>query len=114
MINYHQVLVAALKTILPTHYEMTLTSKTKTPCISYMELNNYAAETGDTLGYSIISYQVKVWGTDISDIQHYAQLIDAVLRPLGFKRVSSGELADRNSSMIQKIMTYEATALETF
>lgn len=114
MINYHQVLVAALKTILPTHYEMTLTSKTKTPCISYMELNNYAAETGDTLGYSIISYQVKVWGTDISDLQHYAQLIDAVLRPLGFKRVSSGELADRNSSMIQKIMTYEATALETF
>lgn len=114
MINYHKVLVTALKTILPTHYEMTLTSKTKTPCISYMELNNYAAETGDTLGYSVISYQVKVWGTDISDLQHYAQLIDAVLRPLGFKRVSSGELADRNSSMIQKIMTYEATALETF
>lgn len=114
MIDYHKVLVTALKTILPTHYEMTLTSQTKTPCISYMELNNYAAETGDTLGYSIISYQIKVWGTDISDIQHYAQLIDAVLRPLGFNRVSSGELADRNSSMIQKIMTYEATALETF
>ena len=114
MINYHQMLVTALKTILPTHYEMTLTSKTKTPCISYMELNNYATDVGDTLGYSIISYQVKVWGTDISDLQHYAQLIDAVLRPLGFSRVSSGELADRNSSMIQKIMTYEATALEHF
>lgn len=114
MINYHQVLVTALKTILPVHYEMALTSKTKTPCISYMELNNYATDVGDTLGYSMISYQVKVWSTDISEIQHYAQLIDAVLRPLGFKRVSSGEMADKNSSMIQKIMTYEATALETF
>lgn len=114
MINYHPMLVSALKTILPTHYEMTLTSKTKTPCISYMELGNYATEEGDTLGYSTISYQIKVWGTDISDLQHYAQLIDAVLRPLGFRRVSSGEMADRNSSMIQKIMTYEATALEHF
>ena len=36
MINYHRELVKALNTILPTHYEMTLTSKTKTPCISYM------------------------------------------------------------------------------
>ena len=114
MINYHPMLISALKTILPTHYEMTLTSKTKTPCISYMELSNYATEEGDTLGYSTIQYQVKVWGTDISDLQHYAQLIDAVLRPLGFGRVSSGEMADRNSSMIQKIMTYEATALEHF
>lgn len=114
MINYHKMLVTALKTILPTHYEMTLTSQTKTPCISYMELNNYATDVGDTLGYSVISYQVKVWGTDISDIQYYAQLVDAVLRPLGFKRVASGELADRNSSMIQKIMTYEAQALEHF
>ena len=56
MIDYHKNLVTALKTILPTHYEMTLTSGTKTPCISYMEINNYAAETGDTLGYSELSY----------------------------------------------------------
>lgn len=56
MIDYHKNLVTALKAILPTHYEMTLTSGTKTPCISYMEINNYAAETGDTLGYSELSY----------------------------------------------------------
>lgn len=34
MINYHSQLVAALKTVLPTHYELTLTSGTETPCIS--------------------------------------------------------------------------------
>lgn len=114
MIDYHSNLVTALSTILPTHYEMVLTSKTKTPCISYMEINNYVDSNGDTLGYSRISYQVKVWGTNIADLQKYAVEIDKVLRPLGFTRVSSNELYDMNSTMIQKILTYEALALEDF
>lgn len=114
MIDYHKNLVTALKTILPTHYEMTLTSGTKTPCISYMEINNYAAETGDTLGYSELSYQIKVWGNDIGDLQSYAQQIDSVLRPLGWRRSASTELYDRESTMIQKILTYTAKGLENF
>lgn len=114
MIDYHNSLVSALKTVLPAHYEMTLTSKTETPCISYMEMNNYVSSLGDTIGYSRITYQVKVWATDIALIQRYALEIDEVLRPLGFKRVASGELYDNASSMIQKIMTYEALALENY
>lgn len=114
MINYHIELRKALMSVLPTHYEMTLMAETKTPCISYMELNNYASTNGDTLGYSYISYQVKVWGNDIIELNNYAQQIDKVLRPIGFKRTSTGELYDRESTMIQKIMTYEAMALEEF
>jgi hypothetical protein len=114
VIDYHSNLVSALNTVLPTHYEMTLTSKTETPCISYMETNNYTSSSGDTLGYSFITYQVKVWANDIAQIQRYALEIDAVLRPLGFKRIASGELHDNASSMIQKIMTYEALALENY
>lgn len=114
MINYHKELVASLKTILPTHYEMTLHSGLSTPCISYMELDNAATDTGDTVGYSRIQYQVKVWGNDIGVLQEKAVQIDNVLRPLGFKRVSSGELYDYNSTMIQKILTYEALAFEEF
>lgn len=114
MINYHSELVKALNNVLPTHYEMTLTADTKTPCISYMETNNYVSTNGDTLGYSVITYQVKVWGNKIADLQKYALEIDSVLRPLGFKRTSSNELYDRNSTMIQKILTYEAMALENF
>jgi hypothetical protein len=114
MINYHSELVKALSSVLPTHYEMTLTANTQTPCISYMETNNYVSTNGDTLGYSIITYQVKVWGNKIADLQKYALEVDEVLRPLGFKRTSSGELYDRNSTMIQKILTYEAIALEEF
>lgn len=114
MIDYHKSLVAALNKILPTHYEMTLHSGLETPCISYMEKNNYTTESGDTLGYSRISYQVKVWGNDIAAIQQYTLLIDAALRPLGFKRTASGELYDNNSTMLQKIMTYEALAQEVY
>lgn len=114
MINYHKELVSALETVLPTHYEMTLTSNTKTPCISYMETNNYITVQGNTLGYSYITYQIKVWGNDLAVIQQYALEIDNVLRPLGFIRTSSGELYDRESTMIQKILTYQCLAHEKF
>lgn len=114
MIDYHASLVSALEKILPTHYEMVLRAGLATPCISYMETNNYVSTNGDTIGYSRITYQVKVWGNEIAELQHYAQEIDNVLRPLGFKRIASGELYDNQSTMIQKIMTYEALALEQY
>ena len=113
MIDYDKELVAALSTILPTHYEMNLYRGLPTPCISYQENNNYDNETGDTIGYSTISYTVKIWGNDIATIKNYMVEVDKVLRPLGFKRISSGELYDKNSTMIQKVLTYEALANET-
>lgn len=114
MIDYHKNIVNALNTILPTHYEMNLKSGLAVPCISYMELNNYVSTYADKLGYSRISYQVKVWANDIEDIQRYAGMIDEVMRPLGWIRISSGELYDNQSTMIQKILTYEALALEVY
>lgn len=114
MIDYHALLVSALKTVLPTHYELTLTRGTQTPCISYIENNNYSDVQGDTIGYSRLSYQIKVWGHDISELQRYALQIDDVLRPIGFKRISSGELYDKNSTMIEKILQYECLALENY
>ncbi len=115
MIDFHSSLLSALKGIgVPVHYEMFLNSGLTTPCISYMELSNISTEQGTTIGYSRIQYQVKVWSTKISDLQRYSLQIDSVLRPLGFKRVGCNELADNNSAMIQKIMTYECNALEQF
>ena len=114
MVDYHINLMNALETVLPTHYEMALESKTETPCISFMETNNYVSNHGSTLGYSRITYQVKIWANNIELIQKYAKEVDAVLRPLGFKRIATGELHDNESSMIQKIMTYEGLALEDY
>ena len=114
MIDLHSLVKTALSAVLPTHYEMTLHSGLTTPCISYMEINNYSSESGDTLGYSRITYQIKEWSNDIGEIQENALRIDEVLRPLGWKRISSGELYDNKSSMIQKVMTYEALGLESY
>ena len=114
MIDYHSELVSALNTVLPTHYELALTSNTATPCISYQERNNYDTDTGDTFGYSRISYTVKVWANDIAVIQENVKKVDKVLRKLGFKRTSSNELHDPQSTMIQKILTYEALASENY
>lgn len=114
MIDYHSNLVSALSGILETHYEMKLHSGLSVPCISYMENNNYADAEGNTIGYSRVSYTVKVWADDIKTIQKYAAEIDQTLRPLGWKRTSTTELYDQNSSRIQKIMIFEALGLEEF
>lgn len=114
MVDYNTRLVTALKKVLPTHYELSLTGKEKTPCITYIERNNYDYMSGDTVGYSKISYTVKVWGTDIAELNKYMLMIDVVLRPIGFARTSAQPLGDRNSTMIQQIMTYEALAYEEF
>lgn len=114
MINYHADLVNALKTVLPTYYEMSLHSGIATPCISYMEFDNIDDEIGNTIGYSRIIYQVKVWGNDIGAIQKYAVQVDKVLRELGFTRTSANELHDPESAMIQKVMLYEALVLEEY
>ena len=114
MINYHASIVAALNKILPTHYEMVLHSGTATPCISYMELTNIDDAIGDTRGYSRLQYQVKVWGSDIKELQQYALRVDKAMRALGFKRVGATELYDNASSLMQKILTYEALALEDY
>lgn len=116
MVNYHKELVKALNNILPTYYEMILHSGIKTPCISYMETNNYSAtETlGASVGYSRLNYQIKVWSNKIEDLQEYSLKIDAALRAIGFKRISATELYDMNSTMMQKILNYEALAYEEF
>lgn len=114
MIDFHTLFYNALNSILPTHYEMVLKSGTPIPCISYMEIGNAAEEIGDTVGYSRPRFQVKVWSNNIAEIQKYALMIDDVLRPMGWKRISSNEMYDNNSSMIQKIMVYEKLARESF
>ena len=55
-----------------------------------------------------------MWGNDIAVLQEYAIEIDKALRKLGFKRISSNELYDTQSTMIQKIMTYECLAQEEY
>ena len=74
MISYHKQLVSTLNTILPTHYELVLHRGLDIPCISYMLLNDASTAKGNTLEYSRIQYQIKVWGNRIDEIENYAYL----------------------------------------
>ena len=115
MIDYHKELLTALSSVdIPVYYEMVLHSGLNVPCISYMEINDYVTNDGDTIEYSRKACQIKIWANDIATIQHYAVKIDNNLRLIGFKRTQSGELYDNSSSMIQKVLTYECLALEKF
>lgn len=114
MIDFSENMVGALDTVLPTYHELALTSKNEVPCISWQERNNYVQANGDTLGYSVLVFTIKVWARTPAEIMKYSLMVDAVLRPIGFKRTSTNELYDRNSTMIQKIMTYECLGQEQF
>lgn len=112
MIDCNTEIKNALQTILPTYYELRLSAGIETPCISYQERSNTAQETSDNLEYSRISYTIKVWGYDLEQLNTYAKQIDNKLRPMGWKRVGAQELFSYQSAMIQKILTYEALAIE--
>lgn len=114
MFDYSKQLVTALENVLPVYHERRLHSGLETPCISYSERNNYTTADGDTIGYSILQYQVKVWGNSIEEVNKNAIKIDAVLRPLGWTRTATNELYDSQSTMIQKIMVFQATVQENY
>lgn len=114
MINYHTDLLEALSKVkLPVYYEMAL-HRMELPCISYMELNNYAEASGDTVGYSRLSFQIKVWSTKLEELQLYSLEIDKALRPLGLIRTASGEMYNQDKSLLQKILTYSCLGYEQF
>lgn len=110
MFDYKPTLQSELDKILPTYYELFVDSSTDTPCITYIESNNIAAAEGDTLRYSTLSYQIKIWGDDIEELSRYAQQLDSTMYALGFRRITYNELW--YNTQCQLIFRYEATALE--
>lgn len=112
MEDYKRTLTAHLNTILPTYYENFSDEEIQTPCITYSESSNYAQEEGDTLRYSLLSYQVKIWGDGFEALAPYAQELDKLLFGLGFKRTSYNELYF--GTKLCMIFTYEAKAIENY
>lgn len=110
MLDCHSILKDKLASILPTYYEMFLDSSTTYPCISYYEDNNGSYKEGNKLLFSSVRYIVKVYAKSVADMQEYAQEVDAEMRTLGLKRVSSRELVV--DDLLQKVLTYEGRGLE--
>lgn len=110
MLNVKEQLVTALDTILPCYYELYCDSTTETPCITYIETNNYDNVNGDTLSYSNIEYTIKIWGRTVDDISSYSVLVDRKMKELGYTRTSSNELTA--DDQIVKVMVYVGLGLE--
>lgn len=112
MLTSKKQVVAVLSNILPCYYELFCNGETKMPCITYIETENSANQTGDTIGYSTIEYTIKVWATEITNIEQYATAVDAAMRKMGFRRISATELSVENQ--YEKVMIYSALGLENF
>lgn len=108
MVNYHsefrQLLMEAANGV-EVYYEA-FAEKEATPCISYMEASNISSAIGDTLKYSEVVFQVKVWTETLKELIEITENIDIKLEKNGFKRTSCFETTD--DGLLVKIMKYSA------
>lgn len=113
MIDLHTTVYNTLTAAVaaPVYYTMFLHSGLETPCISYMEITNITNLQTDITDLDTISFQVDIWGKTISEIQENAVKVDAAMRNINFKRVSSAEMTD--GVIIHKAITYECLAHST-
>lgn len=110
MINYHENIVALLEQVgLPVYYEAFVTEELL-PCISYKEYKNSDYLTGDTLEYSELGFQIKFWTKDIQEGSINCNIIDALLKANGFKRVMREELFI--DGVLSLILRYTAIGIE--
>ena len=112
MLDVKKQLVSTLNKILPTYYELIVDSSTELPCITYLEMDNSDDLTGDTLGYSNITFNVKVWANSVDDAMLYGPQIDTAMRDIGYSRIASNELI--LGTQICKILTYQGLGIEEF
>ena len=113
MIDYRKEIVSNLLPLgLEVYNENFLHSGIELPCISYQEANNVTAAQGDTLGYSELYFNVKIWGKDTQTLMEYGKQIDDVMRRQGFKRLGSNELWLDNIGQLQ--LRYVVLAKENY
>ena len=110
MFSYKTELVKQLDAVIHTYDELSVDSTTTTPCITYLELSNFADQEGDTLRYSTLAYRITVWGSIDDELEQYDAQLDDIMFALGFKRRAYNEIY--GDTVMRHIFTYEAQALE--
>jgi hypothetical protein len=111
MIDIKKELVATIKsaTSYPVYYDL-FYKPGAVPSVTYLELNDASFIEGDTLRYSSLRYQIKVYATTMDALVSTSIAIDAALKADGWTRVVSIETND-NTTFI-KILRYIATGYE--
>ncbi len=108
MIDIKPELVSLLQTATswPVYYELTYKSGTL-PAITYIEVDNTDLYNGDTLDYSTLRYQVKVWSGDMTNLVDKSRAIDLAMKTAGWSRYMATETNDSNNTLI-KVLRYVA------
>lgn len=111
MIDIKQSLVTTLDTAvaIPVYYDL-FYKPGVIPCVTYIEIDDSSLLDGDTLRYSTLRYQIKIYAKTMADIVTNAGLIDTALFNAGWRRYSSIETNDDN--YIIKVIRYVATGYE--
>lgn len=91
---------------------MFLNSDCAIPCISYLQSNDNQEILGDTLGYSRITFNIKIWSSSVADFATYSVKLDKLMRGLGFRRTNAVELWLDNIGQYE--LTYQGLAQEYF
>lgn len=114
MIDVKQQVVEKLNEILPTYDEMFIDKSIQLPAISYNEYNNFdeTDATGETFGYSILQYYIKLWGYKVADMTQTLKQIDSVMRKMGFKRITKSEMINDTQICYQAL--YEGRGIEDY
>lgn len=111
MIDIKTQLVATLQTASswPVYYE-SLYKPGNTPAITYTEADNADLLNGDTLSYSTIKCEIKIWSLTMADLVAKSIAIDTALKTDGWSRYAAVELIRGN--YLIKVLRYVATGYE--
>ena len=112
MVVSKTIIKTELGKILPTFYELFVDSDTVLPAITYIETSNIDDKVGDTLGYSRITYRIKLWASTVADFDTYSPQIDTAMRGLGFWRINAYETV--RGVELCRTMEYRALANEFY
>ena len=107
MIDIKQDLVALLKTA--TSWDVYYSSFYKPgtlPAITYIELDNADLYNGDTVDYSTLRYEIKVYAGTMADMVSKSAAIDAAMKVEGWSRYMSMETSDEYGFI--KVLRYVA------
>jgi hypothetical protein len=109
-VDYHKQLKLLLEqTGHPAYYE--LFNKAKTiPCLTFYEITSPEIAHGDTLAYTDLNYQIKVWAKDISTVQAIYSSLDLLMREAGFTRTFATET--KEDELLCKITRYTSIGFE--
>lgn len=108
MIDVKQSIVSTINTAtgVTTYYEL-FYQPGELPAITYKEIDNASLYRGDTVNYSTLRFEVKIYARTLSEISTISYALDQAMMAEGWVSYFSTEANDGNNTII-KVIRYVA------